>query len=190
MANQSQTPCQWTGQNGWPAVSPSGPHNPMPSLQHLNLGSQYPEHQQWTNQTNMGFSSNVNHTVHHTDTNGPLSIPGVNKVGNAPPCFLPVVTTETQLQQMSPHYPKRPDQAIPPSPQPLYSQQGSLHGNLQITPQSFENYGGQYPQHHHGNLMDSSGSPTGTVQLQPQCVLPPQLRGRFTCNSSFISINC
>ncbi|XP_056142992.1 protein transport protein Sec24C [Lampris incognitus] len=38
-ANQSETPHQWTGHNGWTtALTQETPYNPLPSFQHLSLG--------------------------------------------------------------------------------------------------------------------------------------------------------
>ncbi|XP_029296356.1 uncharacterized protein LOC115013928 [Cottoperca gobio] len=74
--HKSHLPCQsWASQNGWSTTSTQGPHvNPLPSSQHLSLGSssdQRPsyEHLQESNQScmsDLGTLSSRN-TPHHSD---------------------------------------------------------------------------------------------------------------------------
>ncbi|XP_041642619.1 protein transport protein Sec24C [Cheilinus undulatus] len=145
-ANQSQTPSQpWVGQSSWSPASPQGAlYNPLPSFQHLSLGSpsdQLPcvEHQQASSQDcqrdNTTFPT-INNTHHNTlhANNADLSVPQITHASHErilPPCSLPLLNETTQPRkpfQMPFYSPYSPYQAISPPFQPPYTQQESLNG--------------------------------------------------------------
>ncbi|XP_042344949.1 protein transport protein Sec24C [Plectropomus leopardus] len=155
-ANQSQTPHQpWAGQNGWFPAYPQGPPcNPLPSFQHLSLGSPS-EQRPYYNQlqaSNQGCHSDLStfscrSNTHHSTlyaNNADQSVqrvapdphissmdPAASQGRNIPPCSLPLVNEGTQpckLQQMPVYPPHSPYQAISPPFQHPYAHHGSLNG--------------------------------------------------------------
>ncbi|XP_035514424.1 protein transport protein Sec24C [Morone saxatilis] len=169
-ANQSQTPCQpWAGQNGWSPASPPGPPcNPLPSFQHLSLGSpsdQRPcyDHLQ---PSNRGCHSDTNDAHHstlyaHNASQGVQRIvpdasvaPAASQGRNIPPCSLPLINQGTQ-----PCTPLQMPFYSPYSPyQPPHTHQGLLNGL-------------QSP--HQKHLPVSSPSFRQCVNQSPQCTAQP-----------------
>ncbi|CAJ1069455.1 protein transport protein Sec24C isoform X1 [Xyrichtys novacula] len=189
-ANQSQTPSQpWAGQNGWSPASPQAAlYNPLPSFQHLNLGSPSDQRlcSEHLHQNSQGCQRDIspsrNITCHSTvqpysaDQNVQQSNPNayVSSMVTAashgkiiPPCSLPLTHEGTQPRkpfQMPFYSPYSPYQASP-SCQPPYSHQGSLNGpqsphqkHLPIISPSFGHCVGQIPQSPTQPLLLEDGS--------------------------------
>uniref|UniRef100_UPI0037E6FB3E protein transport protein Sec24C n=1 Tax=Semicossyphus pulcher TaxID=241346 RepID=UPI0037E6FB3E len=155
-ANQSQTPSQpWAGQNGWSPASPQGaPCNPLPSFQHLNLGSpsdQRPfyDHLQESRQdcqsdlSTFPTRSNTHHSPQYaytadqslqhitSDSHASSVVTAASHGRILPPCSLPLQNEGTQPRkpfQMPFYSPYSPYQATPPHFQPPYTHQGSPNG--------------------------------------------------------------
>lgn len=167
-ANQSQTPCQpWAGQNGWSPASPQGsPCNPLPSFQHLSLGSpsdQRPcyDHLQAVNQgcqsnpTTFSSRSNSHDSTLYAN-NADQSVQRIIPGRNIPPCSLPLMNEVTQPckpLQMPFYSPYSPYQAISSPFHPPYTHQGLLNGpqsphqkHLPISSPSFGQCVNQSPQ--------------------------------------------
>ncbi|XP_051279774.1 protein transport protein Sec24C [Dicentrarchus labrax] len=177
-ANQSQTPCQpWAGQNGWSPASPQGPPcNPLPSFQHLSLGSpseQRPcyDHLQASNQgcqsdltafssTNDAhhstlYANNANQGVQRIVPDASMA-PAASQGRNIPPCSLPLINQGTQPYkplQMPFYSPYSPYQATSSPFQPPHAHQGLLNGlqsphqkHLPISSPSFGQCVNQSPQ--------------------------------------------
>ncbi|TMS04083.1 Protein transport protein Sec24C [Larimichthys crocea] len=154
-ANQSQTPCQpWVGQNGWSPASPQGPPcNPLPSFQHLSLGSpsdqrpcydhlQTPDQSCQSDLTTFSSRNNTHHSTLYANNadqsvqrNIPdvlvsSSIPATSQGRSIPPCSLPLMKEGAQPckpHQMLFHSPYSPYQAISPHFQSPYTHP-SLNG--------------------------------------------------------------
>lgn len=154
-ANQSQTPCQpWVGQNGWSPASPQGPPcNPLPSFQHLSLGSpsdqrpcydhlQTPDQSCQSDLTTFSSRNNTHHsTIYANNADQSVqrnipdvlvssSIPATSQGRSIPPCSLPLIKEGAQPckpHQMLFHSPYSPYQAISPHFQSPYTHP-SLNG--------------------------------------------------------------
>ncbi|XP_029365902.1 protein transport protein Sec24C [Echeneis naucrates] len=207
-ANQSQIPYpHWVGQNGWSSATPPGPLcDPLPGVQHLSLGSaQYRrpcyDRLRASDPGCLGtlLANHADHSVQHINLNAPA--PSVAPGKDIPPCSLPLTNKWTQTcnsQQLSPHVPHSPYQAIAPPFQPPYMHQSSLNEaqslhqkHLSVSPPSFGQCANQNPQCPRQPEFDrasmesaiSAGyvhnhaSPTSPVQQQPQWTLPPNSRG-------------
>ncbi|XP_035020897.1 protein transport protein Sec24C [Hippoglossus stenolepis] len=164
-ANQSRTPGhQWAGQNGWSAASPPGPLcNPLPSFQHLSLGSpsdQRPghDHLQVSNHgclsdlrnhsQSMVFTDNAELSVQHYIPDAHVShvVPAASHERNLPPCSLPLMNNGSQPsnpQGASAYPPHSPYQTISAPFHPPYSHHVALNGpqSLQQTPISPPSFG-------------------------------------------------
>ncbi|XP_062241021.1 protein transport protein Sec24C [Platichthys flesus] len=180
-ANQSRTPShQWAGPNGWSPASPPGPLcNPLPSFQHLSLGSpsdQRPglrNHSQvFTEDAELSSQPFIpNAHVSHVD-------PAVSHERHVPPCSLPLVINGTPAYP--PHSPYQP---ITAPFHPPYSHHVSLNGHqaLQspISPPLF----GQCAFEKNvespvgAGYLQTSASPGSPFQQQPHWAPPSQSRG-------------
>lgn len=150
-ANQSQTP----GQDGRVTPAPPGPvYNPLPSFQHLNLGSPSDQTPCYSNlqASNQGFqrdlstllprnksyynpihSNNADQRMQQiiSEAHVPPVGPAASQGRNIPPCPLPFMNEGMQYckpQQMSVHSPHSHYQAISPPFPPPYVHQSSLNG--------------------------------------------------------------
>lgn len=183
--NQSQTPFQpWAGQNGWSTAAPPGPLcNPLPSFQHLSLGSpsdQTPcyNHLRGSNlhpqgdltpfssrsntHHNMQYVHSADQSIHRIIPNVSSTIPAASQGKNIPPCSLPLRGSETTQpcnpQQMPLYSSHSPYQAVSPPFQPQYMHQGLLNG----------------PQSPHQNHLPISPPLFGQCETQsPQCIPQP-----------------
>ena len=200
-ANQSRTPGhQWAGQNGWSAASPPGPLcDPLPSAQHLSLGSpsdQRPghDHQNLRNQS-LVFTDAAELSVQHVIPHVSHVDPASSHERNKPPCSLPLMNNGSQPphpQGMSAYPPHCPYQAISAPFHPPYSHHVSLNGpqSLQqthVSPPSFRQCAEQNPQCAQQKNVESpvragyihtSAPPTSPIQQQPQWAPPSQCSGR------------
>ncbi|KAM4616638.1 protein transport protein Sec24C [Polymixia lowei] len=145
-ANQSQTACQqWTDQNGWSTPSTQGPpYNPLPSFQHLNLGSpsdQCPSYAnlQPSNQPppfqhpNQGYQKNCDissppnnshynalYKASHVSHKSPSTAPHANAANQSPTFILSNANQSPHISTMVP--PASHGKHVPPSSLPLENQ--------------------------------------------------------------------
>lgn len=186
-ANQSQTNCQtWAGYNGWSPASPPGPIvSPVPTFQHLNLGSdQTPSYNQSSNQGSLSSTFPSQNNTHHitlSSYNVDLSVQhdassASNLVKNTPLCSLPLMNDACH-----PHHSPHPAITPPHTHQALLN--GPHQTHLPFSPQSFGQCSTKSPQCAPQPLYDRAGfihdPPTSPIQQQAPWTLPPNNRGIF-----------
>uniref|UniRef100_A0A3P8SWK9 Uncharacterized protein n=1 Tax=Amphiprion percula TaxID=161767 RepID=A0A3P8SWK9_AMPPE len=175
-ANQSQTTLQpWAGQNGWSSAAPPGPLcNPLPSFQHLSLGSppdqtpcynHMPDLHLQGDLTPFSSRNNTHPGMQYVHSADQRIIPA-SQGKNIPLCSLPLrgseATQPCNPRQMSLYSPRSPYQAVSPPFQPPYTHQGLLNG----------------PQSPHQNHLPISPALFGPCETQsPQCTPQPALEG-------------
>lgn len=167
-ANQSQTPCQpWAGQKGWSTASPPAHlYDPLPSFQHLNLGSPSKQTPCYSHLQVSSPSFQRDLTAFSLNNNAPHSVLYVNNADQSVQRVIPDVSSmipaasqggnvnegmqPCDTQRVSLNFPHNPYQAAAHHFQHPYTQQGLVSGpqsphqnHLPIRPPSF---GNQSPQ--------------------------------------------
>ncbi|XP_028270110.1 protein transport protein Sec24C isoform X2 [Parambassis ranga] len=205
--NQSQTPCQpWVGQSSWSTASPPGPLcSPLPSFQHLNLGSPSDQRPCYNHlQTNnWDFQNNTSRNSTHPNMliahSADQSVHAVSQGRHIPPCSLPLMKEGAQprnSQQMSLYSPHcTPYQAGSPPFQPPYTHQVLQNGpqsphqnHLPVSPPLYQSPqcmpSPEFQREKVGSpfgYTQNNASPASPIQHQPQWTLAPHSTG--TINS-------